>query len=118
MGHFTWLCWENIGPLCCRLGPGCAPWVLARTFGLVCVLLVSGCCGRSGSAALRFWTDPNNPNHLVFLKNICKYVLSKLVYFVNVVFEVQRRIWACHCNWKKKHVLVLVVVFVVKSEVL
>ena len=27
-----------------------------------------------------------------------KYVFSKLNHFVNVVFVVQRPIWACHCN--------------------
>ena len=29
---------------------------------------------------------------------ICKYVFSNLDNFVNVVFVVQRPIWACHCN--------------------
>ena len=33
---------------------------------------------------------------------MCKYVFSKLDYFVNVVFVVQMHIWASHCNWKKK----------------
>ena len=38
---------------------------------------------------------------VTFLITICKYVFSKLDYFVNVVFVVQRPIWACHCNWEK-----------------
>ena len=38
-----------------------------------------------------------------FLIIICKYVFSKLDYFVNVVFVVQRPIWTSHCNWKKKN---------------
>ena len=39
---------------------------------------------------------------LVCFLIICKYVFSKLVHFVNVVFVVQRPIWPCHCNWKNK----------------
>ena len=32
-----------------------------RAFGPIRVLLVSGCCGSSGFAARRSWTDPNDP---------------------------------------------------------
>ena len=53
------------------------------------------------------------PNHEIQFSNkcfpfvyhliiICKYVSSKLEFFDNVGFVVQRLIWAYHFNWKKK----------------
>ena len=42
---------------------------------------------------------------VTFLHIICKYVFSKLDYFVNVVFVVQRPIWDCHCNWKIQYLV-------------